>query len=1329
MSLQGEGSMPRAWQAHVLGCERPQSLSRLLDSLAASHYSGARVDLHVHLGADCQGPAALATASVARQYSKRWHHGKSTVASSSFSISHEHGNHSIWRSAWSPSETDQRAVILPEDMELSPWWHQWLDAARNAYNDGDASRPLAGIALNQLEVVRDGKLAHLPPMKGPILSRTASSWGFAPSAAAWKAFLDSYSVMDAGRNFTSPSRMTPALYQRGGWIDSFAAFCDKRGLLTLYSFVRPNRFALATHRREHGDRQSNVEGSVAEPELLVATANESAHSPTALLALPPLSELSRAEDFALSDEDIKVDSMKLRSTASRRAAEVKHSVQDTYAQMLSNRFFNVSLGWDDIWKSEHLGLQALVQPTVGQLSLLTVSLSFIVLHIASEVVIRSRPSPGPLGLELIELRPTLRHMNEGSAILFMVYTAHFLIPKLPQTHEPFLFYGLLLLAFVTAVMWRRPIEESSAGSLGRELTLEWRGWMQIVFVCYHYFAMWEITHIVRCFVSAYVLMAAYGNSMYYGKTEDFSFGRFFQSLWRINFFSVLLSLVTSTPWIAYYACALHTTHFVLCFIANFFSGANAPYFRECMKYPAAADLKQRKTEMMAGAAVLVAVLSAIIWDVPGFYDRFPGLAISKLFGAYFNQHYKYRTYLDHFSSVPGILLALIMLSPPGYLATALEKNKKQTRWVLVVTAAVLAIVWRLVFFATTQRAQLSVSDPFRMVAYSSAHPYVSVFIWPAYLLLRGANRWLLTTVSVPLEYVGKRCLEFYLLQFHLFLANGSNGVHGLVTIVPGGKLPNFILCLCIYSICATRVFTLTHHLRDAAFSGRWEKRIAWCLAIFAGSALSAHCALGSMPWFNMWFFGGSALAMINYLPWFREWLENFLEYIGEDPAMRHTPTSEESGLLSRARAVRVAGEEPATSYGTSLSSGEGRTPQHAPAVAERATVQAPLCALLFMLFFGHLMLPVHMWLKDRCAAPTCTKLSQSPSHGWVAERFDVFADQWHCDASPWTSENTSHACLNSFGSARNADNPWLKAKQDLLSADAPFADDCRLSSSPESPGWSDVKPWMRYKACGRESLVEMAPMRLLYLIARLPRRRMVFYGDDTGRQFFKGTVSALVRVPGVSFELLPPTRVAKGGKLSGWVESTPGVRIYLSDDPTSSSSDVTIEYVKMELYESGMMASLVQELRPDLVLVNMGMNYQNADSFIAAVKGLRKDVDRFDVEPREGEFRTRFLMAEIQPYGVCEHATAKRHERCVCEHTESADRRVQGLNQLSYTWLEDKMIRNIFADYYGRMDAYLGPAGVDGGNCQQMRPLDGLFEPFIARTVEYWPVDQDVNSR
>ena len=57
------------------------------------------------------------------------------------------------------------------------------------------------------------------------------------------------------------------------------------------------------------------------------------------------------------------------------------------------------------------------------------------------------------------------------------------------------------------------------------------------------------------------------------------------------------------------------------------------------------------------------------------------------------------------------------------------------------------------------------------------------------------------------------------------------------------------------------------------------------------------------------------------------------------------------------------------------------------------------------------------------------------------------------------------------------------------------------------------------------------------------------------------------------------------------------------------------------------------------------------------------------------------------------------------------------------------MIRNIFADYYGRMDAYLGPAGVDGGNCQQMRPLDGLFEPFIARTVEYWPVDQDVNSR
>eukprot|EP00966_Prymnesium_polylepis_P111706 2584003-Prymnesium_polylepis.2 len=66
---------------------------------------------------------------------------------------------------------------------------------------------------------------------------------------------------------------------------------------------------------------------------------------------------------------------------------------------------------------------------------------------------------------------------------------------------------------------------------------------------------------------------------------------------------------------------------------------------------------------------------------------------------------------------------------------------------------------------------------------------MSTFLVPAYLLARGATRGLRTSVSVPLHFIGTRSLEFYLLQFHLFLAKGAQA---LLTIVPW-KLVNLAL--------------------------------------------------------------------------------------------------------------------------------------------------------------------------------------------------------------------------------------------------------------------------------------------------------------------------------------------------------------------------------------------------------------------------------------------------------------------------------------------------------------------------------------------------------
>ena len=69
-----------------------------------------------------------------------------------------------------------------------------------------------------------------------------------------------------------------------------------------------------------------------------------------------------------------------------------------------------------------------------------------------------------------------------------------------------------------------------------------------------------------------------------------------------------------------------------------------------------------------------------------------------------------------------------------------------------------------------------------------------------------------------------------------------------------------------------------------------------------------------------------------------------------------------------------------------------------------------------------------------------------------------------------------------------------------------------------------------------------------------------------------------------------------------------------------------------------------------------------------------------------------------------------------------ADAHIKSENALAYAALgNDKIIRGVYADYYGRLDAYMGPAGWNGLDCLHMRPLDGLFDPMMARIVESWP--------
>ena len=53
-------------------------------------------------------------------------------------------------------------------------------------------------------------------------------------------------------------------------------------------------------------------------------------------------------------------------------------------------------------------------------------------------------------------------------------------------------------------------KETTDKILNREQTEEWKGWMQVMFVWYHYFKAAETYNAIRVFIAAYVWMTGFG---------------------------------------------------------------------------------------------------------------------------------------------------------------------------------------------------------------------------------------------------------------------------------------------------------------------------------------------------------------------------------------------------------------------------------------------------------------------------------------------------------------------------------------------------------------------------------------------------------------------------------------------------------------------------------------------------------------------------------------------------------------------------------------------------------------------------------------------------
>jgi hypothetical protein len=74
----------------------------------------------------------------------------------------------------------------------------------------------------------------------------------------------------------------------------------------------------------------------------------------------------------------------------------------------------------------------------------------------------------------------------------------------------------------------------------RDQTEEWKGWMQVAFLFYHYFHAEEAYNSIRVFITCYVWMTGFGNFSFFYIKGDYSLVRVLQMIWRLNFLVIFM---------------------------------------------------------------------------------------------------------------------------------------------------------------------------------------------------------------------------------------------------------------------------------------------------------------------------------------------------------------------------------------------------------------------------------------------------------------------------------------------------------------------------------------------------------------------------------------------------------------------------------------------------------------------------------------------------------------------------------------------------------------------------------------------------------------------
>eukprot|EP00978_Attheya_sp_CCMP212_P006146 scaffold13844_cov55-Attheya_sp.AAC.2 len=388
--------------------------------------------------------------------------------------------------------------------------------------------------------------------------------------------------------------------------------------------------------------------------------------------------------------------------------------------------------------------------------------------------------------------------------------------------------------------FNKPVASVKAANdvLNRDQTEEWKGWMQFMFLLYHYYHAEEVYNSIRIMITCYVWMTGFGNFSFFYLKADYSAIRVMQMLWRLNFLVIFLCLSQGTTYILYYICPLHTYFFIMVYVTmRAFKNVNYSKYGLRLKLLA------------------VGIIIFCLWDLDTGMFRlmhWPFLSEEPKLGATGGSMWEwyFRSTLDHWSTFLGMVFAA------NFPITSLFYRKLEAMPPLqhflgkaaVGSGLLVAFYWW-------------VTGPFMegKLEYNATNSYYGFIPMITYIYFRNLTPTLRSYSLDLLHQIGKTTLETYLMQHHIWLTSNAKS---LLTIIPGWPKINMLIVTFIYFYTSRRLYKLTLFLRGMLMPDDTKKCVLSYISI--ASVIGAFYAIAiSLDAMNMVSLG--AVAGVSFI--------------------------------------------------------------------------------------------------------------------------------------------------------------------------------------------------------------------------------------------------------------------------------------------------------------------------------------------------------------------------------------------------------------------------------------------------------------------------------